>query len=568
MRKSLLCISIMLLNLLAYGQVEMEVTVDNKKAKIGQDISILVEATSDKQFQMKMPAFDPQEIEFVGYRTSRRDQIAPNGNRTTETQLLIVVRPKVAGAIKIGSFLAGQGDEIYKTEPFKLIVKNITQPQKPAIARNENKVILASQLSRSNIFLEQASVLVITAYSRNMNSLSNVRDVRVPKAQMVNYHRVKDKHREITSHKGRYSIVVAEYIIFPRKTGKIVLPPATAKLSQGGKVKVIKSHPAVLHVKPLPTDAPDNFRNAVGDFDAKLTVFANGDLEINKPVKVNLEISGVGNLKDLKLPEFKKTSEFKVYKPKVEYEVVPTKDGYKGSVTAEYVIVPEKKGEHSLSMESFAYFDPKLGQYKSTEIRSLPIAIKAADKVSSQEDTANVDNAAHFLNNKENSTVRTSIEKNKDWALGLGLVVLLGVLGFYAYSRRTKSKNEKQAIVDDLQQKQEIGSVSETEAQLRHAQQPDIEAHLTYLESLLQKENFTEIFKAFEAMDNEFHQYVNQKYNLDWSQFIEKNYGGSALDEYKNIQGQVQLLKFAPFKDRDTLKELVKSIQIYYQKFL
>jgi len=571
-KKYLLYILFFLFSSHAFGQVEMKVIVDNKNVQVGQEVPILIVAKSENPFQIKMPAFDPEKVEVLGYQTSTQSTIDEQGKRSTETNFLLVVRPKTPGALKIGSFLAGQGSDIYKTEPFDFAVNNGTQRENNYFRTPNNQVDIQMKLNRRQVFLNQAAVLVVTAISENMNSLANVRDIKFQPTYGLSYHEVPVKQTDISRIDNRYSIVVAEYLIFASQPGKIDIPPVLATVTQGGQVQNIKSNGEVLNVNPLPKDAPNNFTNAVGEFTSTLNVIGNGDYEINKPVRLQLKLSGTGNLKDLKLPTFKNDKGFRVFKPKVKYDVAPTKEGYKGEVTAEYVVIPEKKGNQKLELEGLSYFDPKAEEYKTFEGESLTMSVenKASEKNLS---LSNLSEKASELLAIPKVKKDIKAEQNILQRMGIPLIslivlIILGsILAYYFYKNKKAKAKKATAKKGESLAAVETSNISEAEEEIRKQQTFDVTAHLEYFRKLIDEKQYEEFFSSFDSMNNELAEHLQKQYSLSVSQYLEQNFGLAFVDEFKKINGKAQMLKYSPFKDSGSIDELYHEINSYYSKF-
>ena len=65
-----------------------------------------------------------------------------------------------------------------------------------------------------------------------------------------------------------------------------------------------------------------------------------------------------------------------VFKPKINYNVKPSgSKGFKGELTANYIIVPKKQGNLPIALEGFSYFDPEEKKYKQVALSTIPLFV-------------------------------------------------------------------------------------------------------------------------------------------------------------------------------------------------
>lgn len=153
---------------------------------------------------------------------------------------MVVVKPKVPGALKIGSALARVDNVMYKSDAKDIFVKNEKYVENRPPIRNNNEVYIRTNVTDNDIYVNQATMAVVTAYSRNMNSLDNVEEVQLPPAQGVRYYRVGDSNGEVNDHEEEYSMRMAVYLLFPEEAGRTIIPPASAKVVQGGSATKLR----------------------------------------------------------------------------------------------------------------------------------------------------------------------------------------------------------------------------------------------------------------------------------------------------------------------------------------
>jgi hypothetical protein len=133
----------------------------------------------------------------------------------------------------------------------------------------------------------------------------------------------------------------------------------------------LRSEPATLEVKPLPTNAPPNFSGAVGNF--TLTTEANPkSVQVGDPITVRSTIAGRGNFDRVNAPVVEDERGWHKYPPSAKFQ----KDddvGISGTKTFEMVLSPNEK-KQTVPALAFSYFDPIKEQYVT--LRSDPIAVQ------------------------------------------------------------------------------------------------------------------------------------------------------------------------------------------------
>lgn len=202
----------------------------------------------------------------------------------------------------------------------------------------------------------------------------------------------------------------------------------------------ITSRSIKFQVMPLPEDGrPADFSGAVGQYDLLMEA-APLKVKAGDPITVRAAITGAGNLKDVKFPEFKAEG-FKVYDPQIKDEP--------GRKSMEQVIVPTDVKQTSIPSMKFSYFDAKANMYKTIE--RGPLAIEVAPTASGEEFQAvgfsqgavvpeTIGRDILFV--KENpgkfDKKQTFVRRNLAFyiALVIYLQVWAGLLVFYFYRRR------------------------------------------------------------------------------------------------------------------------------------
>ncbi len=157
--------------------------------------------------------------------------------------------------------------------------------------------------------------------------------------------------------------------LFPLQPGKLTISPMESEIAQvdffGSKVRRqhLKTEPVEIEALPLPKEGqPNGFESTnVGKF----TIAARADrstIAVGEALTLTVDISGQGNLRNVRAPALPKLDGWKVYEPKVTVNIDPG-ETVSGRKTVEYLILPERPGTTMFPSFELAYFDPAAKAY-------------------------------------------------------------------------------------------------------------------------------------------------------------------------------------------------------------
>ena len=120
-----------------------------------------------------------------------------------------------------------------------------------------------------------------------------------------------------------------------------------------------------IDVKNLPADRkPNSFAGAVGNYNFKSDIDKT-ELKTNEAFTFTLTVSGAGNIELLQMPEPTFPPDFEVYDPKITTSANTTAQGLSGTKKAEYLVIPRRAGNFTLTPVEFNFFNPANGTYSS-----------------------------------------------------------------------------------------------------------------------------------------------------------------------------------------------------------
>ena len=248
---------------------------------------------------------------------------------------------------------------------------------------NNADIIIVQSLSRNSIYVGEPVVLTTKIYTRA--NLQQVSDIKAP--DLTNFvssdlmgNTQLQFQQEVRDGVIYQAAIANKQCLIPQKSGKIKINPTEyefvvkerSRVSSGGffggffdDVQLVKrkvqSNSLTLDVKALPQS---NLKTSggVGNFKFNVSVEPT-DVQVDNSVLVKLSVSGEGNLKLLSMPKPHLHSDFDTFDPNENVNVETTANGYKGTRTSEYLIIPRREGDFEIPEISFIYFDPQQGNY-------------------------------------------------------------------------------------------------------------------------------------------------------------------------------------------------------------
>ena len=576
MQHKLIYILLTLASVITYGQVNLSMDAD-KTEYAGKDIinlTIVLELNgSDLVQQTGFQLPDLSKFNIIGSGSVTNTVIDPATNTLiTQKVSRIALEPKKKGKIKIGSVLVTVNNRIYKTEPFDVNIRDIVDRRSLA-ANTSNDVYLNMEIDDRDVYQDQPTIAVLRVYSRNMDNLRKVKNIHLPQQDNINVHPINFDKSEIdpSGYGNMPSQVLAMFMVFPNEAGYVVVPGVSASVSTYSNKTKIVSNKVKINVRKLPEGAPECFKNAVGNFNVNVYNASKEKPEAKKPLNVVVKVSGEGNLPDMELPKIAASPDYEVFAPKITSKVAPGTSGMKGEILANYVIIPKKSGVISIKTEQFAFFDPASKEYVDLGQKTLDLNAFSHDQILEARST--VEKVNEYTNNLL-ETVNTPVlkttsfkvkEKNKfHWNILLTNIAIL--ISLFVGYLLFKNWQKKRTLVRETIPSKPLGSVAETEKEIRELMKTDINDYFGYLENLKDNGEYEKFFATLEELDEEVRGQYFQASIPEFKDFLEKHKGSSVAEEYSKLQQKVQTEKYNPVKSAEALEELLKTIVNLYSQ--
>ncbi|WP_187478058.1 BatD family protein [Amniculibacterium sp. G2-70] len=582
MKLKFLQILLILFAIKSYGQVNIVGMTDEKEFRQNKKfvLTFIIQINGDDYIQespIKLPDFSKfEELGSASEQNTIVDQ--RTGYRVNQIVYQYVLQPKQSGKLKIGSALVQVNGKMYKSESFDIFVKEeVRKSETNSVANNQNDVYLNLEIKDKEVYQYQPTVAVLRIYSKDYDQFRKVNNIHFSKQSDVEIEPINLTPQEIEpseSHANWLTQIVAIYSITPNESGKVELPSAIAHIKSNGNLTKIVGNKVNLNVKSLPENSTKNFKNAVGNYELTLQNTSKQNFyEIGKPIDITLKLSGIGNLNTVELPRLYPSKDYTFYKPKVSKNIQPKGQNFQGEIVVNYVVVPNRAGEITIKADHFSFFNDQKNEYIDKGETVLPLNILSAEQFAKTQTTIEkVNNYTNTVLEKvETPILKTSEfkvkEKSKiDWKIVLGnLVLVFGVIyGSLLYSRYRKSKKKRALHIS--RHHKSMGSVAETEAEIRKNKGIDFESNFNYFSILANEEKSDLFFKSFDDFHAELENAIQAGHQLSVEKWLEQKGQHDVLQELTQLKHQIEIEKFNPFKSKETLMELSVKITSVYQK--
>ena len=567
-------------NFLMEAQVTFEAKVSKKRLGLNERLRVDFEMNENGD-NFNPPSFSNFQVVSGPQQAVSRSWV--NGVQSFSKTYTYFLTPKIKGKVTIGQAVVTIGGEIYKTTPVEIEVTNsVKKPNDPNNVDNvvDGNIHLVAEVSKSAPYLNEGITVIYKLYFRNPISVSDVSELESPSYGDFWSHLIKIGRAEINmrgSYKGEpYNEVIwRKAVLYPQKTGKLVLEPLTLNLSLnipsnrrdlfGRRImtqtqKTITTGEKVIAVKDLPqNNKPENFSGAVGQFD--FDVILNKDLlKASESFQAKIKVKGKGNLKLFNLPAINVPNTLEVYEPEHDEKVKITISGMQGTIEDNYTIVPQFQGKYPIPSIQFSYFDPKSKSYKILKSQDLivdvfegPTAVNTNRNLKSiapKTSIPAVDNAFRYikLETKFESIDKKSFWRSQlFWTLVIFPVFILSIsflLKRIFYGRNEDVTKQKQRRAEQLTKKYLSSAKKHFDDQAQFYEVLERALH-NYLKAKLKIET-TELSKS--KIKNLLHQNsVDKKTALEYVEVIESceraRYSPESLvnmkDDFKNASSLI-----------------------------
>lgn len=435
LKKIILFFVLLMLTGLLFAQVKFSASVS--PAVINKDeyvtIRFVIENANDIR-QLNPPDF--RKFILISGPNQETGMSSINGSVTQFSAVSYVLQPRSPGQYSINGATAVVGNSSLKSNPVKIIVRNILSGNAfapPSASRGgfsdpfsqsaapefqdyilhtgenvQEKVAknmqLRLQTDRTSCYVGEPIVASYKLYSRLKSESSLAKNPSFNGFSVIDLSQPGPSDYKRETLNGReynvYNIRKAQ--LYPLQAGDVELETAVLEntiqfLKDGGtnqpnsvrdlvngfsmsgetvpETVTLSSKPVTISVKPLPeANKPPSFKGAVGEFDFEAAP-EKTSFSTDETGALGIRISGKGNLQLLTAPDINWPNGLEAFEPKVTDNTVRTTVPVSGNKVFVFPFAVEKAGTYILPPILFSYFDPVSGTYKTLQSKPFEFAI-------------------------------------------------------------------------------------------------------------------------------------------------------------------------------------------------
>ena len=566
-------------------------------------ITFTIENASASDFQA--PAF--KGFELVGGPSQSSSRNIINGRISSQYSLSYVLQAKSIGTFTIPGGTATINGKKVKTNSLEIKVVEPSEQEK--IQRQKKKeqekeisekakeffrknLYMTLNVSKSDLYQGEQFV---AEYKLYYHPYLRIQDYEKPQMPLLSGFWAEEVETDAKTTKEVVdgvlfnTVVLKKAILAPQKTGELELDPITMDFVLAYEVPrdaqttrrrsndpfdiffddpffrrnqfknfnyTVTSRTAKINVKPLPSDAPFSFDEAVGDF-AMTAKFNKTKTKVSEPISLKVRITGEGNLKLIEPITLKLPSDMIAYDPKVDDNISVTAGGISGSKTFEYILTPQNPGEFDIDPIEYTYFDPDKKEYITLKSEPFHIVVEGEAGVTykgaKQEEVKYGEEDIRFIKEE------TTLSRAGTHFFGSGVFIILSIIPllafiiFFAVRKKQEELNNNETL---LKQKQA------TKIAKRRLSRAGI-----FLKNREQDKFFEEVSRALWGYLSDKLAIEMAKLNKDSAAeiLLKKGIDDEKIIAYLSIIDNCEFARFAPMKDvsvemEKTYKEAEKAI--------
>ena len=326
-------------------------------------------------------------IVIAGPSTTSSVQII-NGSVSREMGYSYTLQPKKVGKFTIGSASVSANGKVLRSSPISIeVLKNTVKPKDGG----GQQYFIRIESSKKQAYVGEQITLDFKLYTRvGIERYEIPEDPSYDGFYAVELRRFSSNTVQEVLNGQQYATKVLRRIaLFPQRTGKLTIEPFRIQLAvveEGGstgfffnrnvKPAYFTTDAIDITVNPLPSNEPEGFCGAVGNFDLQAGI----DRKLattNDAVTLSLVLTGNGDVKRINPPVLLFSDSFEVYEPKMVGEKT---DEIRGEIVSEkrfeYLLLPKFEGNFNIK-PIVSYFSTDKGQFANFEIGPFPLSVKA-----------------------------------------------------------------------------------------------------------------------------------------------------------------------------------------------
>ena len=399
----------------SWAQVSFRVEAPALSA-LGQPfrVEFTVDAEPERN-SFRAPSFEGFDvIAGPSYSTGHSVQFM-NGRQTSSYNCTItyVLLPSEAGTFTIGAASISVDGRNYTTQPTPIeIVEergNTNQDNNKGEAANNkgqatgspdsriapDDILLRLKISDTDVYKGESIRASLMLYTRV--PIAGIESLTMPQLNGFWSQELQvDNTPSREEYNGRVyeTYKINELLLSPQQSGTLTIPAAQMTVQaqvvvQNGRYdpffggrqvynisREVSSPSINITVHDFPAGAPASFNGAVGSFTMQSTL-PTATIEANSSDRIELTISGTGNLKFITAPRIALPESFEIYDTRIMENISAQQSGTSGSITYTYPFVARSAGEFVIPPVEFTFFNPATESYITCSTEQFTITVTA-----------------------------------------------------------------------------------------------------------------------------------------------------------------------------------------------
>jgi len=550
MKQILVIISILFNTLLTAQSVEFNASVSKKEVAVNEVFKY--EIYTNSNCQIYQPDFGGLQIVGGPFQSNSTSVMTVNGKTTQQREVKYTyqLRASRTGTYTIGKATMQCSNKSYSTQSIKIkVVKGSSSSTNSAsgsqVNSNNRDFFIKIFASKKNVYQGEPFTVTMKMYSkrqpRGLEQMEIGSANGLTKEDLNPNKTSFETKQEVIDGMRYYTVTLKHELCFALRPGEITVEPyyVSATFSKGFFQQYrleSYSNSLKINVKSLPKGKPKDFNGLVGHYSLEHSISKTNVLP-GEAIDISLKISGKGNLNAFDEPKLKLPNDFDQFDPEYKHNYKATSSGYSGSITYNLVIVPTFYGDYDIPPYSFSYFDLDSKTYKTLTTGNFKIHVDKpkdgyGEIITNKRDVKVEENDIRFIHTKN-----ISLFKRSDlWAGSVGHIMLL-ILPFFVVWLVLFLRKRESNLSDEDKRKLKAKKAKKSAT--------------SFLSESKKLQKAGENDKAVKALHTALKAYLKNKFNLNESEFNQKNVVKHLKDEtlkkeFDSIWHQIEMFQYAP----------------------
>ena len=370
-------------------EITFQASVDRTAIATGEQVQLTITLTNARG-SIAPPAMEGLVVVQGPFSSSRMNIV--NGRSSSSLTTRWVLTATKPGTYTIGPAQVRVGGGVLRTDPITIeVTKGAEQRADPQAARGQQRdvnLFATINLSKSSGYVGEQVIATYTLYSRYPNVDLAREDM--PKtngfwAEQVDLgERGWQDELEVINGLQYRVAVLKKQVLLPQRSGTLTIEPMELTCVVGrsffdrGQEVPITSNSAVFKAKELPSPSPSGFNGTVGEVQFSMQADRT-QTKANEAVEIKVRITGRSNLKLIDAPVLNFPPDIEAYDPKTSDKITVNGAGMSGTREFQYLIIPRYEGMYAIGPVTFAYFDPRTGEYRSVQSEAIDLQVLPGD---------------------------------------------------------------------------------------------------------------------------------------------------------------------------------------------